>query len=153
MDNNNVFLAVKAAIVAFAGAFSAAFGWLGWLIVAWVICMVVDYISGSAAAMQAGEWSSAAARAGIWHKGGMLLVVVAAALTDGVLGIVADKIPSLPVEYTVLVLPVVLVWYILTELGSILENSAAMGAPVPEFLNKLLAAAKDKVEDTADKIE
>lgn len=153
MDNNNVFLAVKAAIVAFAGAFSAAFGWLGWLIVAWVICMVVDYISGSAAAMQAGKWSSAAARAGIWHKGGMLLVVVAAALTDGVLGIVADKIPSLPVEYTVLVLPVVLVWYILTELGSVAENAAAMGAPVPPFLTKLLAAAKDKVEDTADKIE
>ena len=148
MDNNNVFLAVKAAIVAFAGAFSAAFGWLGW-----VICMVVDYISGSAAAMQAGKWSSAAARAGIWHKGGMLLVVVAAALTDGVLGIVADKIPSLPVEYTVLVLPVVLVWYILTELGSVAENAAAMGAPVPPFLTKLLAAAKDKVEDTADKIE
>ena len=43
--DNNVFLAVKAAIVAFAGAFSAAFGWLGWLIVAWVFCMVVDYIS------------------------------------------------------------------------------------------------------------
>ena len=83
----------------------------------------------------------------------MLLVVVAAALTDGVLGIVADKIPSLPVEYTVLVLPVVLVWYILTELGSVAENAAAMGAPVPPFLTKLLAAAKDKVEDTADKIE
>ena len=29
------------------------------------------------------------------------------------------------------VLPVVLVWYIFTELGSIAENAAAMGAPVP----------------------
>ena len=29
MDNNNVFLWIKAAIVAAAGAFSAAFGWLG----------------------------------------------------------------------------------------------------------------------------
>ena len=48
---------------------------------------------------------------------------------------------------TVLILPVVLVWYILTELGSILENAAAMGAPVPEFLTKLLAAAREKVED------
>lgn len=151
--DNNVFLAIKAAIVAFAGAFSAAFGWLGWLIVAWVFCMVVDYISGSAAAMQAGEWSSAAARAGIWHKGGMILVVIAAAIADAVLGMVLAEIPALPVEYTVLVLPIVMVWYILTELGSILENAAAMGAPVPEFLVSLLAAAKDKVEDTADKTE
>lgn len=150
MDNNNMFLAVKAAIVGFAGAFSAAFGWLGWLILAWAACMVVDYISGSAAAAQAGEWSSAAARAGIWHKGGMILVVIAAAIADAVLGMVLAEIPALPVEYTVLVLPIVLVWYVLTELGSILENAAAMGAPVPEFLVRLLAAAKEKVEDTTN---
>lgn len=150
MDNNNAFLAVKAAIVGFAGAFSAAFGWLGWLILAWAACMIVDYISGSAAAAQAGEWSSAAARAGIWHKGGMILVVIAAAIADAVLGMVLAEIPALPVEYTVLVLPIVLVWYVLTELGSILENAAAMGAPVPEFLVRLLAAAKEKVEDTTN---
>ena len=49
MDNSNIFLVLKAALVAFAGAFSAAFGWLGWLILAWVGCMVLDWISGSAA--------------------------------------------------------------------------------------------------------
>ena len=150
MDNNNVFLAIKAAIVAFAGAFSAAFGWLGWLIAAWVICLVVDYISGSAAAMQTGQWASAQARAGIWHKAGMIVVVIVAALADYVLALVVANIPALPITYTVLILPVVLVWYILTELGSILENAASMGAPVPEFLTKLLAAAKDKVEDAVD---
>ena len=32
MDNNNIFLAVKAAIVGIFGAFGAAFGWLGWLV-------------------------------------------------------------------------------------------------------------------------
>ena len=48
-----------------------------------------------------------------------------------------------------LLLPMVLVWYILTELGSILENAAAMGAPVPEFLIRILANAKDTVEDAA----
>ena len=72
-----------------------------------------------------------------------------AALADAVLGTVAAKVPGLPVEYTVLLLPMVLVWYILTELGSILENAAAMGAPVPEFLIRILANAKDTVEDAA----
>ena len=147
--DNNIFLMVKAAIVGVFGAFGAAFGWLGWLVLAWVACMVIDYISGSSAAMKAGQWSSAQARGGIWHKGGMIVVVIVAALADAVLGMVAAKVPGLPIDYTVLLLPVVLVWYILTELGSILENAAAMGAPVPEFLVNILAAAKDKVEATA----
>ena len=146
MDNNNIFLAVKAAIVGIFGAFGAAFGWLGWLVLAWIGCIVVDYISGSSAAMKAGQWSSAQARAGIWHKAGMIVVVIVAALADAVLGMVAAEVPGLPIDYTVLLLPMVLVWYILTELGSILENAAAMGAPVPEFLVNILAAAKEKVE-------
>lgn len=146
MENDNIFLAVKAAIVGIFGAFGAAFGWLGWLVLAWIGCMVVDYISGSSAAMKAGQWSSAQARAGIWHKAGMIVVVIVAAVADNVLSLVVASIPSISIEYTVLLLPVVLVWYILTELGSILENAAAMGAPVPEFLIRILAAAKDKVE-------
>ena len=146
MDNDNIFLAVKAVIVGVFGAFGAAFGWLGWLVVAWVASMAVDWLSGSSAAMQAGQWSSAKARSGIWHKAGMIVVVVVAALADAVLGMVVSKMPGLSIDYTVLLLPMVLVWYILTELGSILENAAAMGAPVPEFLVNILAAAKEKVE-------
>ena len=45
MDNSNIFLALKAAIVGVFGAFGAAFGWLGWLVLAWVVCMAVDYVS------------------------------------------------------------------------------------------------------------
>ena len=146
MDNNNIFLAVKAAIVGIFGAFGAAFGWLGWLVLAWIGCMVVDYISGSSAAMKAGQWSSAQARAGIWHKAGMIVVVIVAAVADKVLAIALANIPGLPINYTVLLLPMVLVWYILTELGSILENAAAMGSDVPPFLIRILATAKDKVE-------
>ena len=146
MDNNNIFLAVKAAIVGIFGAFGAAFGWLGWLVLAWIGCMVVDYISGSSAAMKAGQWSSAKARGGIWHKAGMIVVVIVAAVADNVLSLVVDSIPGIPIEYTVLLLPMVLVWYILTELGSILENAAAMGSDVPPFLIRILASAKEKVE-------
>ena len=153
MDNNNIFLVVKAAIVGIFGAFGAAFGWLGWLVLAWICCMVVDYISGSSAAMKAGQWSSAQARAGIWHKAGMIVVVIVAAVADNVLALVVASIPSISIDYTVLLLPMVLVWYILTELGSILENAAAMGAPVPEFLIRILATAKEKVEVATEDTE
>lgn len=150
MENSNIFLVIKAAIVAFAGAFSAAFGWLGWLILAWVGCMALDWISGSAAAAAKGNWSSAAARAGIWHKGGMVVVVIVAAVADCVLGMAVGHLPALGIDYTVLVLPVILVWYIFTELGSIAENATDMGAPVPAWLTKLLAAGKQLAESQID---
>ncbi|EFB76766.1 phage holin family protein [Subdoligranulum variabile] len=150
MQSDNIFLWIKATIVAAAGAFSAAFGWLGWLILAWVGCMVLDWISGSAAAAAKGKWSSAVARAGIWHKGGMIVVVLVAAVADCVLGMAAAHFPVLGIDYTVLVLPVILVWYIFTELGSIAENATDMGAPVPAWLTRLLAAGKQLAEQQLD---
>ena len=131
MENDNIFLWGKAAVVAAAGAFSAAFGWLGWLVLAWVVCMALDWISGSAAAAAKGNWSSAVARAGIWHKGGMILVVAVAAVADRVLGLAVTHLPGLELDYTTLVLPMILVWYIFTELGSIAG-----------WLTKLLAAGQ-----------
>ncbi|WP_302200343.1 phage holin family protein [uncultured Gemmiger sp.] len=150
MENENIFLWIKAAIVSVAGAFSAAFGWLGWLILAWVGCMALDWISGSAAAAAKGNWSSAVARAGIWHKGGMVVVVIVAAVADCVLGMAVGHFPALGIDYTVLVLPVILVWYIFTELGSIAENATDMGADVPAWLTKLLAAGKQLAESQID---
>lgn len=150
MDNSNIFLAIKAALVALAGAFSAAFGWLGWLILAWVGCMALDWISGSAAAAAKGNWSSAVARAGIWHKAGMIVVVLVAAVADCVLGMAVGHLPAVGIDYTVLVLPVILVWYIFTELGSIAENATDMGTPVPAWLTKMLAAGKQLAENQID---
>ena len=144
LDKKNGFLYAKAAVAALCGAFTAAFGWLGWLVLAWAACMALDWLSGSAAAASRGEWSSAVARAGIWHKAGMVVVVCVAALTDLVLRVAMQNLPVLGLEVDGVVLPVVLVWYIFTELGSIAENGAAMGAPVPGWLLSLLAEGKEK---------
>ena len=146
LDKKNGFLYAKAAVAALCGAFTAAFGWLGWLVLAWGACMALDWISGSAAAACRGQWSSAAARAGIWHKAGMVVVVLVSALTDGVLGMAVANLPGLGLQPNGVVLPVVLVWYIFTELGSIAENAAAMGAPVPGWLVRILAQGKEGAE-------
>ena len=146
MEHNNIFLAAKAAVAAALGAYGAAFGWLGWLVFAWVACMALDWLSGSAEATAKGEWSSTVAREGAWHKGGMILVVIVAAVADGVIQIVLSEIPTLKVSFDTLVLPVVLVWYIFTELGSIAENAAQLGAPLPPGLLKLLAVGKQAAE-------
>ena len=147
MENSNVFLWMKAAVAAAVGAFGAAFGWLGWLVLAWAACMVLDYITGSAAAAKAGDWDSATARSGIWHKAGMIVVVIVAALCDMVVGIMVGNLPvNLPFTYETLILPIVLIWYIFTELGSIAENAVKMGAPVPSALVQLLKAGKRAAE-------
>ena len=62
------------------------------------------------------------------------------------MGMAAANLPGLELTFDGVVLPVVLVWYIFTELGSIAENAAAMGAPVPGCLVKILAEGKGKVE-------
>lgn len=149
MENENIFLAGKILATGVISAFSATFGWMGILVVAWVGCMAADYLSGSAAACKAGEWSSARARSGLWHKGGMILVVLVAALADGVLETTLENLPILGDGFTFggALLPMTLCWYILTELGSILENANALGAPLPQFLVKTLAAAGNALEE------
>ncbi|MFR9215137.1 MAG: holin family protein [Ruthenibacterium sp.] len=114
--------------------------------------MVTDYITGSVAAAHSGEWSSAAARSGIWHKAGMVVAVSLG--LDILIGMILGNIPAitLPFEYSVLICPLVLVWYVLTELGSILENAGAMGAPMPAFLRKMLAALQGAAEGAGDKL-
>ncbi len=145
---------LKAAVAALLGLLTGLWGWMGWLVVGWVTVMALDYLTGSLAAAKAGQWSSTRARDGIWHKCGMIVVVLVAAGTDLLLATVLANLPlvALPVEYTGLVCPVVLVWYIVTELGSMVENAAVMGAPVPQWLKKLLALGKDAVDAAGDKL-
>ena len=144
----------KAAVAASIGLLTGLWGWMGWLVVGWIGCMALDYLSGSMAAAKEGHWSSAKAREGIWHKCGMIVVVVVAAGADLLIDIVLLNLPivQLPIAYPGLICPIVLVWYIVTELGSIIENAAVMGAPVPKWLTKLLDVSKDLVDNAGDKI-
>ena len=145
---------IKAAVVAAVGLLTGLWGWLGWLVVGWIVLMVLDYITGSMAAAKEGQWSSAQAREGIWHKCGMIVVVIVAGAADLLISLVLTNLPvlTLPVQYPGLVCPVVLVWYIVTELGSMAENAAVMGAPVPQWLLKLLAMSKSAVDGAGDKL-
>ncbi len=146
---------VKAAAAAVVGLLTGLWGWLGWLAVGWIGAMALDYLTGSLAAAKAGQWSSGRARDGIWHKCGMVVVVAVAAGTDLLLSLVLANLPlaALPVEYAGLVCPVVLVWYIVTELGSMVENAVAMGAPVPRWLVRLLEQGKAAVDQAGDALD
>ena len=150
MEHVNAF---KAALAALCAALTALWGWFGWVVVAWIGCMLIDYATGSAAAMRAGEWSSKSARDGIWHKLGSVVAVIVAAILDVVIGHLLANLPGveLPFAYTVLLCPMVVIWYILTEAGSIIENIGALGAPIPGWLAaaiKVLGSSVDKAGET-----
>ena len=119
-------LEVKKTVTALMAALSAFLGWMGWLVVLYAVSMGIDYLTGSALAAKTGDWQSKKAREGLWHMAGSSLT------------------------YTVLLCPVVLVWYILTEMGSIVENVGEMGAPVPAFLKNIIAALHTGVEESGD---
>lgn len=143
----------KMAIAAVLAAMTALWGWFGWLVIAWLTCMTIDYFTGYGAAMKNGEWSSAVAREGLWHKAGCIVAVIAAGILDAVIGYLLSNIHflTLPFDYTVLAAPLVVTWYLLMEMGSILENVGKMGAPLPEFLKKMIAVLTATVDAAGDK--
>ena len=73
---------IKLAISAIFALLTSLWGWVGWAVVVWISCVILDYISGSAAARANGEWSSEEAREGLWHKCGEIFAVLVAALCD-----------------------------------------------------------------------
>lgn len=138
----------KAVICAAGALITSLFGWMGWLVVIYALAMALDYATGTIAAVKAHEWRSSTAREGIWHKTGCIVTVAAAALADWMLSLALSNLPlgEWKPGYTVLLCPLVLVWYIVTELGSVMENAEKLGAPVPGFLMRYMKKAQEKIE-------
>ena len=137
---------IKAALTAVVTGLSAIWGFFGWLVLLWISLMVLDYLTGSMAAAKQGLWKSRAARAGIWNKAGSISVVLVSAATDLLLHTISQHLPTLPLRYTVLLCPIVVIWYSITELGSIMENALSLGAKVPKVLTQVLSV----MQHTAD---
>ena len=57
----------------------------------------------------------------------------------------------LPFEWPMALMPLVVMWYIVTEMGSILENAIKMGADIPSWMSKLLNATLNVVDTAGEK--
>lgn len=142
----------KAGLTATIGLLTALWGWCGWLILVWVLTMGLDYLTGTAKAKKLGEWSSSIARDGLWHKASEIIAVLVALLLDVAIGVVLPNVPGLKIHitYSFLLCPLVTVWYIVTEAGSIVENVGLMGGRVPQWLKKAIAALNSKVDQAGE---
>lgn len=139
---------IKAAAAAGAAALTALWGWFGWLVVGWMVCMTLDVLTGMAVGAREGKWSSEAAREGLWHKAGCVAAVAAAGILDMVVTLLLDRLPegTLPFSYTVFLCPLAVMWYLLTEVGSVIENAGAMGAPIPTWLRRAVESLREQVD-------
>ena len=138
---------IKAAITMVFAFLTALWGWIGWAIILWVLLIMMDYVTGSMAARRERNWSSENAREGLWHTAGEIFAVLVAALCDIALSVIANNAGfDLPFEIGPLLTPVVLVWYILTEAGSILENCGRLGAPLPKWFKQYVEKCKDTID-------
>ena len=121
--------------------------------------MVIDYLSGMAAsAVEALDhpddksygWSSKKGAKGIAKKVAYLFVIAVGMVIDYVIiqtsGVLGFNLPN-----TMLSL-LVTVWYMLNEALSITENAGRMGAPVPEWLMKYIAALKNKNDSSRENV-
>ena len=145
---------IKAAIAMIIAFFTALWGWLGWAILIWIGCILLDYISGSMAARREKNWSSDIARDGLWHKAGEICAVLVAALCDIALDVMIRGAGiTLPFEIGPMLTPIVLLWYTLTEVGSIIENCGKLGAPVPSWFKQKVDQYKDSIDQSQGKEE
>ena len=137
---------IKAAITAGVTALTGLWGRTGWLAALWIAAMLLDYATGTAAAVKTGTWSSRTAREGLWHTTGATVAVLVSALLD----LAAHTLLASTADYDVLLFPLVTAWYLLTELGSIVENAGKLGAPMPAFLKKAVAALRERVDSRGE---
>ena len=149
---NETVLTAKAFIAAFFAAIGTFLGWKGIMAVVWLILMAMDWITGTAAARKNGTWKSSVSRDGAWHKAGSVIVILLAFIADFIMSVMLPHIPMLNISWPEFLAPLVLAWYIVTELGSILENAVKLGAPVPSWIVKIFDATLKMADSLGDKL-
>ena len=120
-------------------AIAAAFGGWDTALIALVICMAVDYISGSIVALvfhnsrksETGAYNSTYGLKGLCKKGLMLLFVIVAVQVDRLMG-------------SAYVRDAVCIGFCTNEVLSIVENLGLAGVPMPQAVVKALEQLQSK---------
>jgi len=113
-----------------------------------LIVMLLDYVSGISAAWVTGQLSSRIGIVGIVKKISYLLIVAVGMALDYLIGVIGGSF-GIEMEHVFFVGLLVIVWLIINECISILENADEMKLPVPAFIGKILQKLKRHAESAA----
>ena len=122
----NVIIADVATVIVY------IFGGLDVALQCLLVAIAIDYISGLIKAYETRTLSSKIGMHGILKKVGLLAVVALAVVIDRITGNSGD------------IRTLVIYYFVANEGLSILENLAAAGVPIPEFVTKALKVLKNE---------
>lgn len=132
-------------ITLIAASISAYFGIIAIPLIVLTIVMLIDYITGMAAAYVNAELSSRKGIRGIFKKLGYYSLVCVGMTLDYILcsGLAQIGVYGNNIFFGL----IVTVWLIINELISILENLSRLDVPIPKFLKSVVERLKNNVDD------
>ena len=128
------------------GAMAAYFNILLVPLIVLMAVMIIDYFTGMVSAKREGKLSSRVGVLGIIKKVGYLALVGVGVVVDYLLTSALAQIgikSGMPNIFGLMVI----IWLIINELISILENLGEIGVPMPPFLVSAIKTLKGKVDE------
>lgn len=112
-----------------------------------VLSNVIDYVTALISLKIRGlPWDSSVGIKGIFKKVLMWLLVMVGAIFD-MLIMYASEVVGIEAPFAFLIASVVAIWLICNELISILENIKDCGVKLPPFLEPIIKATQERVEE------
>ncbi len=124
-------------------------------LILFIILMVIDYLSGMLASKKEAlenpdnkeyGWNSKKGVIGIYKKVGYILTILVAISADYLIYKFSEEIGINYTQKTLFGL-LVLVWFVINELLSILENVGRMGVRLPQFFVNVLTELKKDIDN------
>ena len=144
--NENVIQGIITAIVA---GVSVYFGIVAIPLLVLIVVMIIDYATGLVGAYITSQLNSRIGIVGIVKKISYLGLVAVGMVADYIIYSALSQI-GVNIELGYCVGMVIVIWLIINELISILENLAEIGVPLPTFITKLIERLKNTVESKTE---
>ena len=133
----------------FSAAITALISYLGVIAIPVTVlmaAMIIDYVTGMAAAWHTKKLSSKKGLSGIIKKISYLALVCVGMGVDWLIYSGLKQVGIIDLNYTIFFGLLVTIWLIINELISILENLGSIGVPLPKFLFAVIKRLKNHTE-------
>lgn len=113
-------------------------------IIVLIIAMVLDYISGIIKSYETNTLSSKVGAKGIIKKFSYFLVIVISFIIDFIL--CNYTLNEINIYYPI-ISEIIIAWFVINEVISILENVSEIGVPLPKFIINITSHLKNNLDN------
>lgn len=113
-------------------------------IIVLIIAMVLDYISGIIKSYETNTLSSKVGAKGIIKKFSYFLVIIISFIIDFIL--CNYTLNEINIYYPI-ISEIIIAWFVINEVISILENVSEIGVPLPKFIINITSHLKNNLDN------